>query len=224
MALISDCPNELLLELFTLLPLKSVISARGVNQNWRRLIPLANIHPIRRELLDLYDTIITTTEFLDSREGIQDNLRPFDREAYISSLEQQQNSIMLPEEFRIWVLEWPARAVFRYLWPGLRHDDFYMSMGKPHGRCCLTHRPPGVSTLFAHSSGEDQATRGYHRSLENASALEVWDHGCALTTWLVLDCKDVSLKGILIGGEGNHVSNYSQSCSSWLAYLRKWMK
>lgn len=226
MTLVSDFPNELVLEFFVFLPLKSLIAARGVNRNWRCLVPLANIHPVRRELLDLYDTVITTPQFLNTRKLIEDHLRPFDREAYISSVEQH---FTLPEEFRIWILEWPARAVFDYLWPGLCDNDFDMSgdLGRPHGRCCLVQCSPSVQKLAGYWLSEDQIKRGLVEDdgvMLEASGLEVWDHGCYWSDWLILDCTDVNWKDKIICAEGNFILYHENGkAPTWLAYLRRRM-
>jgi hypothetical protein len=203
MSLISDFPNELWLDLFSFLPLKSLISARGVNRNWRHLVPLANLHPVRRELLVIYDSIITTPDFLDTRQMIRDNLHHFDREAYVSSLEEK-NDVRLPEEFRMWVLEWPARAVFQYLWPGL--DDGWNnteSPGRPYGRCCLAYHV--LDTMYCWLGEVDHGlayAEDAHRRV-TALALEVWEHGCAYSTWLILEAKKTKLEGTLVFSEGN---------------------
>lgn len=85
---IADFPNELLLEMFSFLPLKSLIAARGVNREWRSLVQLSDIPPERRALLELYYDIIQTPYFLASRKAVIRSLSPFDRAAYITALEQ----------------------------------------------------------------------------------------------------------------------------------------
>ncbi|KAF8816401.1 hypothetical protein BYT27DRAFT_7025857, partial [Phlegmacium glaucopus] len=90
---------------------QSLIASRGVCKEWRRLVPLADLNPHRRRLLDLFDTIINSSFFLQTRPWTVtgNNLQNFDR--------QQHNKI--PEEFRLWILEWPARVAVRCQWPGL---------------------------------------------------------------------------------------------------------
>ncbi|PPQ91965.1 hypothetical protein CVT25_004439 [Psilocybe cyanescens] len=56
--------------------------------------------------------MINTPQFLNSHTWILDNLRLFDRQAYIDALLVQYPTI--PEEFRIWTLEWPARLAVAY--------------------------------------------------------------------------------------------------------------
>ena len=42
---------------------------RTISQEWKRLIPLADIAPIRRALLDFYLTLIDSPVFLQTRLG-----------------------------------------------------------------------------------------------------------------------------------------------------------
>ena len=113
-------PNELLLQVFPLLPLKSLIAAQGVDRKWRQLVDAADILPLRRRLLHLYLSIVHSPWFLHTRPWVLENLQPFNREAYISTLRTQCNR--LPEAFTLWLLEWPALAVIGGIWPGLPRD------------------------------------------------------------------------------------------------------
>jgi len=112
-----DLPNEILLHAFRFFPLKALIIGRTVSQDWRRLIPLADISPIRRALLDFYLTLVSSPIFPQTRPWVLANLQPFDRQAYIDDLMRQHPYV--PEAFRVWILEWPARAVIGCVWPGL---------------------------------------------------------------------------------------------------------
>ena len=104
-----DFPNEILLHDFSFLPLKSIINGRTISQEWRRLIPLADITPIRRALLDFYLTLIDSQIFLQTRPWVLANLHPFNRRHYIGDLMNQHPYV--PEAFRVWILEWPTKAV-----------------------------------------------------------------------------------------------------------------
>lgn len=101
--------NELLLHFISYLPLKSLVAFRGVNRQWQQLVMVAEIPSARRELLQLYLAIVHSPYFLQTRPWVLENLRPFDRVAYVDALLAQYPR--LPEDFRIWILEWPARAV-----------------------------------------------------------------------------------------------------------------
>jgi len=77
----------------------------------------ADILPLRRSFLDFYLKAIDYHTFLPSRPWVLKNLVSFDRKAFISRLESTFPYI--PEDFKLWILEWPARAVVGPVWPGL---------------------------------------------------------------------------------------------------------
>ncbi|GBE78851.1 hypothetical protein SCP_0200480 [Sparassis crispa] len=110
MATISDLPIELLLDVFILLPLPALIVSRTVSKRWRELVAIAPIFPSRRRLLELYTYAIDSPGFLKSRAEIISALTDLNREKYITTLESRIGA-PLPDDFRIWLLEWPARAV-----------------------------------------------------------------------------------------------------------------
>ncbi len=115
-------PIELRLHIFSFLELQPYIIAHGVCSQWRRdLLPYVDIHPVRRRLFSLYHRMINTAGFLNTRGWTVDNLEPFDRQAYIDSLLSQHPAI--PEDFQIWILEWPARLAIGCTWPGLPFVD-----------------------------------------------------------------------------------------------------
>jgi len=92
-----DLSNEVLLQFFLHYPLKSLIAARGVSSLWRHLVTLAEVSPARRGLLNLYLRIIESPVFHQTRPWLLDNLRPFDREAYVNALLEQHD--YLPRGF-----------------------------------------------------------------------------------------------------------------------------
>ncbi|KIJ41145.1 hypothetical protein M422DRAFT_255997 [Sphaerobolus stellatus SS14] len=113
-------PIELYLELFSHFSLKALVASRGTCREWRNLVPKANIPPPRRLLLDLYLELIEDEYFHLTRPWVLENLKEIDREAYVGALIQQGAN--LPEDFRLWVLEWPAKATIAGIWPGLPDD------------------------------------------------------------------------------------------------------
>ncbi|KAJ7474485.1 hypothetical protein B0H11DRAFT_1334302 [Mycena galericulata] len=121
MAIVQDCPNEVVLQFFPHFCLKSLIAARGVCRLWKMLIRLADIHPTRRRLLLLYKRLIRSPAFLPTRPWTLAHLISFNRQAYVDEL-LLYNQVDIPEEFRLWVLEWPARAAINCIWPGLPSD------------------------------------------------------------------------------------------------------
>jgi hypothetical protein len=142
-------PNETLLQIISHLPLKSLIASRGVDQLWRQFVAVADVDPARRGLLNLYLTIVNSPYFLQSRPWVLANLQSFDREAYIDSLLSQYPR--LPEDFRLWILEWPARAVVGGAWPGLPfpscHPDEADDIERFAGINWLSSLPPQVSAI-----------------------------------------------------------------------------
>ncbi|PPQ92216.1 hypothetical protein CVT25_008993 [Psilocybe cyanescens] len=118
---LQSLPVEILLHMFSFLELKPYIISHGVCKDWQSLLPLAEIHPTRRRLLVLYHKIINIPHFEKSLTWSLDNLEPFDRQSYIDSLLSQYPAV--PEEFRMWILEWPDRLVIACRWPGVRLAD-----------------------------------------------------------------------------------------------------
>jgi hypothetical protein len=113
-------PNELLLQIFPLLSLKSLIRAQGVSRIWRHLVPLSHLLPARRALLDLFIMTISSPAFLVTRPRTRAHLISFDRNNYLSCLtEACREGDSLPDEFRLWVLEMPSMVAIRWIWPGL---------------------------------------------------------------------------------------------------------
>jgi len=116
----TDIPNELTLRIFswTHLNLRGLIAVRGVSQTWRALVPHIECSPIRKRMLSFYDTLIASPLFLRTRPWVLENLKAsFDRQAFVEKLLGKYP--FFPEEFRLWILEWPEKAVIGGLWPGL---------------------------------------------------------------------------------------------------------
>jgi hypothetical protein len=63
---LGDFPNEILLQIFSFLPLKALITGRTIFQEWRRLIPLSDITPIRAHV-DPYLTLANSPTFSQTR-------------------------------------------------------------------------------------------------------------------------------------------------------------
>ena len=181
-----NLPNEVLLHIFHFFPLKALIIGRTVSQHWRRLIPLADISPIRRVLLDFYLTLISSPIFPQTRPWVLANLQPFDRQAYIDDLMRQHPYV--PEAFRIWILEWPARAVIGCVWPGLPNlysrvpcvDDVH----RMEGTNWLAPVPTTVCAI---------PFKNYTPDAEFIPALFIF-HANESTVWLMLDGRD-TLRG-----------------------------
>jgi hypothetical protein len=173
MSTINDFPNELLLELFLHLPLKSLISSQGVCRRWRHLVPLSDISPSRRALLELYIEIIFSPFFERTRPWTLLNLRPFDRNEYLDALLKQHDYI--PEAFRLWILEWPARAAIG-AWPGLpcTTEDRGNAVEDVNW---LGRTPPQVSVIYCYEGSAER---------DILPGLLIWS-GHNGYTWLLLD-------------------------------------
>jgi F-box-like len=178
-AAINRLPNELLLRIFCYLTLKSLIASYGVCQLWRQLIPSSDILPNRHALFLLYLEVVSSPYFARSRPWTLKKLKPLDRDAYVNTLLEQHN--YLPEAFHLWVLEWPARAVFGCLWPGLPsiHTDYEVGDGIERLEGCNWLCSGQVSALTARddtSTAPDERIPGL---LVRSS--------CNGYTWLMLD-------------------------------------
>jgi len=172
-------PNEILLHAFSFFPLRGLIIGRTLSQDWRRLIPLADISPIRRVLLDFYLTLVNSPIFPQTRPWVLANLKPFDRQAYIDDLMRQHPYV--PEAFQVWILEWPARAVIGCVWPGLPNlysrEPCVDNVHRMDGTNWLAPVPPTVCAIpFQNCTPE----------AEFIPALFIFHHNQA-TVWLMLD-------------------------------------
>ncbi|KAJ8456746.1 hypothetical protein ONZ45_g18592 [Pleurotus djamor] len=197
MMTLTALPNELLLAVFREFHLTTLITGRAVCRKWHDLLLLADIHPIRRTLLPLYNQIIQELWFLDSRPWVLENLVPFDRKSFVDALLAQHN--YLPEEFRIWVLEWPAKAVFYGFWPGLPAFANYLAGTGNSARWMgvwnlLDPSKPTIRTInairsdvdpnFDHDPAVDMVQTDFIQPLPG---LPVFMRGDGQTTWLMLD-------------------------------------
>ncbi|KAF9641575.1 putative f-box domain cyclin-like protein [Lasiodiplodia theobromae] len=119
-------PAELQLEIASYLQLRELILLRNASKHWQALINnnLSFIRRARQELHRLWDDTIHSPYFLPSRARVLPALRPFDRIQYLHSL---SCGLPLPEEFELWVLEWPAKAVIGWTWPGLDNGLYAFS-------------------------------------------------------------------------------------------------
>lgn len=155
-------PVELYLEIASHLRLRDLIIFRSVSQRLRSTIN-ANISSIRpaarRELLRLWDRVVKSPYFLPSRQHIIPHLRNFDRHAYLTSLPYAATGqLRLPDEFETWILEWPAKSVIGWIWPGLDQGPYYQpSYNEFHDEPCADvwwqlagGNPLGPTTAYRH--------------------------------------------------------------------------
>jgi len=150
-------PPTLLLRCFSSMSLKCLISSRCVCSDWRRLVPHSDIHPTRRRFLELFDKMLANPLFFESRAWILDNLKPFDRRAYVATLNEQCTTpeAEIPEDFRMYILEWPARMAVMCLWPGLPFVDSQTSnIQRQFGINYLPYPPQLLALVFKHQFPE----------------------------------------------------------------------
>ena len=169
---IADLPPEVLLEYFSFMELKSLIISRCVCAGWRELVPKARLLHAQRRLLDLYYGIVNTDCSLKTRDYALERLQPFDRQAYIDYIILQYPT--LPDDFRLWVLEWPSDVVIHDMWPGL--PTRLRPAFRP-GVNCLGSPAPQVSALVYHIGTPD---------VEFIPGILVWK-APSVATWLILD-------------------------------------
>lgn len=112
-----DLPDEVHLAIQSHMPISTLLTARAVCRLWKSLIPGSHIPPARLRLLNLYLHLIQLPVFHATRKDTLQRLQPFDRERALRLI--SKGGIELPEEFRLWILEWPERAAFAGIWPGL---------------------------------------------------------------------------------------------------------
>lgn len=209
MTCISDLPNELLLLIFPYLPLQALIACTGVARLWRHLAPLSALDPTRRSLFELYHEITASPAFLPTRATILPHLRPFDRAAYVAQLPAG-----ISAEFRLWLLEWPARATVACIWPGLdaafamSSDAFACRKGASNGLLV-----PDVRTMTLDLCG----------GVTSVSCLKVYDEGNGWVHWLVLSgaVEGDDLGGAVYSKALERSGGYSGflEADGWSAYL-----
>jgi len=181
---LQSLPPELLLHIFSFLELKPYIISRAVCKDWQRLLPLADIHPIRRRLFNLFLHMLEYPRFAETRSWTIKHLQLFDRQAYVNSLLSQYPAI--PDEFRMWILEWPGRMAISCMWPGLPLVKF---------RGATVERNTGVNWM---SYGSPMLLSiGYKEGTSKPRfipALLVWKTGYA-TCWLIFENNITGLFG-----------------------------
>lgn len=215
-----NLPNELIMQTITFLPLKSLISTRGVNHKWRTMVGLSNILPGRRALLNLYLDAVESPQFQSARSTVLANLHSFDRDSYLNALTKLGLSIS--EEFHLWVMEWPERAVLGWSWPGL-DSDFFMgdTEARPYGRnwLCADFVPAKTSMVEVPVLSTDIDEE---QEMVKLNALEIWEHGCGWSTWLIMDETSVSWNGKMCCMEGGEAGDHPGTrTSSWVEWLRR---
>ncbi|KAJ6600022.1 hypothetical protein DFH09DRAFT_1504513 [Mycena vulgaris] len=212
-------PNELLFEIFS----QSLIATRGVCKLWHRLSVHADIDPARRDLLMLYDSFVSSPAYATTREWSLENLRPFDRQAYVDALLDQHN--YLPDHFRLWILEWPDWAIIGCVWPGLPPIKCNMdglavgNYGWVGSGCNTLGHPPSVYTI----EFELLDDAGEEFDMEYP-ALLIWQDDWS--TWLFLDGPP-DFRGRIFTFNGQRYCEESTDCfglGNWVEWLTMRLK
>ncbi|PPQ95253.1 LOW QUALITY PROTEIN: hypothetical protein CVT26_014944 [Gymnopilus dilepis] len=164
-------PTELQLLCFSFMTVESLIVSSSVCSDWRRLVTLADIHPTRRRFFYLYRIMMDNPRpderaLLYMHRNLDYN---FDREAYLEALLKQNPNCRIPEEFSIWVLEWPDKLPAIY---HLRHGYYTNATGgssRMYGTNYFALKPPIISRVVE---------RLAHGGKRHAVALLIW-----MTRW-----------------------------------------
>jgi len=184
----------------------TLLNLRNTSKAWRDTVNLALsqtgvIHSARAKLLRLYLDLPNYPSFLAAREYILPHLKPFSRNQYLENLRTEiskhSSSARIPDEFELWILEWPENAVIGWAWPGL-DGSFNMQAGK-RGKKLLFRsrnhqdnqahwwRVHGANTLSVLE--EPDLGSGYGRLFlsmeEELLGLPVAFHGCQYYTILL---------------------------------------
>ena len=236
---IPELPTEIVLIIQGFLPLQTLIKARGVCRLWRSLIPGSHLPAARRRLLEFYLRAIRSPAFLATRPRIQAHLKPFDRERLLARLPPS-----VPEEFRTWVLEWPARAAVGHIWPGLHnmahrkdtppalHKDRGVNLlWQSNGHILSTLRVsapkhPGEggwleTTMFSASGARKNPHAAYALLLDDA-CVEGWQRSRLLV--LAGECAGADLGGRVYQIDGVHCRVDEPLAGSWVAFLQNELK
>jgi hypothetical protein len=180
-----------------MLAFESLIRTRSVCKKWREEIQERTpLKKARRGMLQLYDHILDTEWFYTTRD-LNKISSPLDRKQYISDVKTMSEHI--PEDFRIWIEEWPERAVFSCIWPHLKHERFEYEDIHRFGSCefqydelmleeyefCLCFLPEEIERekSMVRSSRANYA----ERKIINKKSLQIWENGCGSAWSLILD-------------------------------------
>ncbi|KII86589.1 hypothetical protein PLICRDRAFT_177348 [Plicaturopsis crispa FD-325 SS-3] len=188
---------EMLLKIFACIPnLKSLIAAQSVNRTWRRLVPLAELDPHRRALLELYIEAVNSPGFLATRRDMVHGVAPFDRQAWLDGVCRGKDAssmtgidlllypngrapMVLPEEFRMWVeynQEEPV-ARRRAWWRNDQEACILPWLYDPeHGRTDYNPMPMGLCDfeLYAEKHAPESGDVSWKGSRLHVSTLLMW--------------------------------------------------
>lgn len=160
MALLTTLPNEVLDEIFSYLPVDSIIATRATCTRFRDFYKTSGaITPVRIRLVKIY------LEYSSKRTR---PVEPWARYAYHDVPTKKDRDmwrnknckISLPEEFKTWLLEFPALAIMRIFRPGLGPIWLSGGFSRNNGSWLV---PEDVSTRTFHNWDEDMEVLGKPR-------------------------------------------------------------
>jgi hypothetical protein len=238
MARISELPIELLLDIITHLPLKSLIACMALNHLWRdHLVPAARIDLYRKQYLDLYYDAVHSRDFLLACEKVEPPIE-FNRTEWLGAFEELlvKSGGAMPKDFAMYIDEWPAKAILARNWPGVQTvrwpPNSKTNRGiRPHGTCSI----PSVCRI--RESQHKLPTVGYFtdngkapKIEERVTVLPVWSIGMNHHWMMVVDRNEVIQKDGLFGTM--HVvhdcvwniydaTGRDPGPKTWIDYLRK---
>ncbi|KAL6303039.1 hypothetical protein BKA93DRAFT_826924 [Sparassis latifolia] len=208
---LNDLPNELIIEIFTYLPVYSIFQVRAVSKKWCGLVAATPIDPVRRALLKLYLKAITSPVLLDTQPEVISYAAEFDGEAYASSIEALTRR-PLPEAFHMWLLEWPAHAVIKRLWPGL--PSVCKNIVR-FGGVCLFPQPDLELQKFSLKLEDNK----YALHFEVAD----WDDGndwvCGIPMYYEQDQKVMWRMYLLLSGKGKGETWKAEQPGAWSGWI-----
>ncbi|KAI0094434.1 hypothetical protein BDY19DRAFT_988281 [Irpex rosettiformis] len=235
-----DLPDEVHLAIQSHMTLTTLLTARAVCRLWNSTIPGSHIPSPRLRLLNLYLRLVHSPAFHATRKDTLKRLEPFDRTRALGMA--GKGSVEIPDEFRLWLLEWPERAAFGGIWPGLRtlldidtdaaHSTTFKAPGRSliHSRAdfILQHLDVSVSCDAEGNPLTEMQVSPPWASVppaKRAVALVLDDtyvNGWQRSNMLVLSAPATSkeLIGRVYQVDGTHVRSDAQFVPGWVDFLQ----
>ena len=186
---LSTLPVEIKLRILGFLDFVSLHRIRNTNRAWQNIVndSLTRpniICPARVKLLRLYLDLHLYPSFRASRKNVMPYLEQFSREKYLENLQSEISKLCpkarIPEEFALWIMEWPENAIIDRVWPGVEdnYDYFAAVLSGPE------------------QSDDDDEPLGNDDLNPDIVGLIVEDHGCNIYTILFVD-RDTAQDGMI---------------------------
>ena len=150
-----ELPNEIVFQFleYMLASVKSLISCRLVCSRWRHIVPLANLHPARQELLQFYISVTSSKRWLQYIRSWPRKHRKeiFERDVLIEGLIRCYQT-MLPDVFVLWMKEWPDRFDLHHR---TQHRSLHLELFLGRIFVGLAHTKPICSTGNTQHEGHE---------------------------------------------------------------------